>query len=395
MPASGFVPSDVHAQRFTVEHDYPVVFARGAFRDGAKELGWAIARGARSARHPVFVVLDGGLVEARPALAAELDAALRGQAGALELRGAPYVLPGGEASKNDPALVTALLARFAEAKLDRHATVIAVGGGAVLDAAGYAAATAHRGLRLLRMPSTVLSQCDGGVGVKTGINAFGAKNFLGTFTPPRAVLVDFELLSTLPLREARAGMAEAVKVALIRDARLFEWLEANADGLGRAEPALLETLVRRCAILHLEHIAKGGDPFEAGSARPLDYGHWAAHKLEMTSGHELRHGEAVAIGMLLDARYAEQRGLLATRDLDRLATLLGRLGLPSSHPALLRRAGGRLEVLAGLQDFREHLGGELSVTLLRGVGVSEEVHEMDEATVESAVDWLGELAGRR
>jgi 3-dehydroquinate synthase len=394
MPASSFAPSDVHDQRFTVAHEYPVVFVRGAFGGGARELGWAVTRGATNERHPVFLVLDGGLLAARPALTGELEAAIRAQNGALELRGAPFVLPGGEAAKNDPALVTALLARFAEAKLDRHATVVAVGGGAVLDATGYAAATAHRGLRLLRIPSTVLSQCDGGVGVKTGINAFGAKNFLGTFTPPRAVLVDFDLLSTLPLREARAGMAEAVKVALVRDAGLFEWLEANAGALGRAEPTCVEELVRRCARLHLEHIARGGDPFEAGSARPLDYGHWAAHKLELASGHELRHGEAVAIGMLLDARYAERRGLLPSSDLDRLERLLERLGLPASHPALFLRNGARLELLAGLNDFREHLGGRLSVTLLRGVGVAEEVHEMDEVGVESAVAWLGQRAGR-
>jgi 3-dehydroquinate synthase len=385
-------PSDVHHQRFTIEHHYPVVFARGAFLHGASELLWTITRGATTERHPVLVVLDGGLVSARPTLPAEVESALAPHAGVLDVRGAPLVLPGGESVKNDPTFVTTLLERFVAAKLDRHATVIAVGGGALLDAAGYAAATAHRGLRLLRLPSTVLSQCDGGVGVKTSINAFGAKNFLGTFTPPWAVLVDFDLLSSLPLREARAGMAEAVKVALIRDARLFEWLEANADGLGRAEPALVEELVRRCALLHLEHIARGGDPFEAGSARPLDYGHWAAHKLEVASGHELRHGEAVAIGMLLDARYAEQRGLLSSVDLERLSALLARLGLPGSHPSLFRRSGGRLELLAGLQDFREHLGGKLSVTLLRGIGVAEEVHEMDEAVVERAVAWLGERA---
>jgi 3-dehydroquinate synthase len=393
MTAPSFTPSDVHDQRFTVEHEYPVVFVRDAFRGDAREFGWTITRGATTGRNPVFVVVDGGLLGARPTLLSEIETSIRSHAAVLEPRGTPFVLPGGEAAKNDPALVSALLARFAEAKLDRHATVVVVGGGAVLDAAGYAAATAHRGLRLLRVPSTVLSQCDGGVGVKTGVNAFGAKNFLGTFTPPRAVLVDFELLSTLPLREARAGMAEAVKVAVIRDAGLFEWLEANADGLGRAEPALVEQLVRRCAILHLDHIARGGDPFEAGSARPLDYGHWVAHKLELMSDHELRHGEAVAIGMLLDARYAERRGLLPSADLSRLAELLRRLGLPTSHPALFRRSGPRLDVLSGLEDFREHLGGSLSVTLLRRVGAAEEVHEMDEATVEAAVTWLGDGGG--
>src|SRR5690349_18806922 len=140
MPVSGFVPSDVHAQRFTVEHEYPVVFVRGAFREGARELEWAVTRGATERQRPVFVVLDGGLLAARPALAADVETAVRSTE-TLELRGSPFVLPGGEAAKNDPALVTALLARFAEAKLDRHATVVAIGGGAVLDAAGYAAAT--------------------------------------------------------------------------------------------------------------------------------------------------------------------------------------------------------------------------------------------------------------
>jgi 3-dehydroquinate synthase len=391
--SSPFPPSDAHLQRFSVEFEYPVLFVKGAFAPDAEHVAWAISRQSPATRHPVFVVLDGGLLEARGELRAAVERYVENQR-ALELRGVPFVLPGGEASKNDPALLAALQTRFAEARLDRHATVIVVGGGAVLDAAGYAASTVHRGLRVLRVPSTVLSQCDGGVGVKTGVNAFGAKNFLGTFAPPWAVINDLALLSTLPQRDARAGMAEAIKVALIRDASLFSWLEAHADALGRAEAVAVEELVRRCAALHLSHIARGGDPFEAGSARPLDYGHWSAHKLEITSGHELRHGEAVAIGMLLDARYAERTGRLSATDLGRIADLIARLGLPTSHPALTERAGGKLTVLKGLQDFREHLGGVLSITFLRGIGQAEEVHEVDEAVVEDAVGWLAERAGR-
>jgi len=383
---------EVHHQRFSVPFEYPVLFVKGAFEPRAEELEWAITRKA-DGRHPVFVVLDAGLVAAQPALVAAVADYVRSR-GALELRGEPFLLPGGEASKNDPGLVTALHTRFAEARLDRHATVLAIGGGAVLDAAGYAASTLHRGLRLVRVPSTVLAQCDGGVGVKTGVNAFGAKNFLGTFAPPWAVVNDLALLSTLPLRDARAGMAEAVKVALIRDAPLFGWLEANADALSRAEATVLEELVRRCAALHLAHIARGGDPFEAGSARPLDYGHWSAHKLEIMSGHALRHGEAVAIGMLLDARYAERTGRLAADDLARIAALIAKLGLPTHHAALAERSGAKLRVLAGLEDFREHLGGALSVTLLRGIGRAEEVHDMDVPTVEAAIEWLAERAGQ-
>jgi 3-dehydroquinate synthase len=391
---SEFVPPDLHEQRFSVEFEYPVAFVHGAFAPENRTLVWAVTRREPMRRHPVFAVLDGGLVAARPDLPAELAGYFARHAAELEVRGEPFVLPGGEQCKNDPALIERLHAELARCHLDRQAAVVVVGGGAVLDAAGYAAATAHRGIRCVRLPSTVLAQCDGGVGVKNGINGFSAKNFSGTFAPPHAVIDDFELLSTLPLRDARAGMAEAVKVALIRDPALFEWLEANAEALSVAEPEPMSTLIRRCAALHLGHIANGGDPFEAGSARPLDYGHWSAHKLELMSEHELRHGEAVAIGMLLDARYAEQRGLLPTSELERLRALLAKLGLPLVHPVLTERRGQKLAVLAGLEDFREHLGGALSVTLLERIGRGCEVTDIDPAGVEAAIQWLVERAGQ-
>ena len=144
--------------------------------------------------------------------------------------------------------------------------------------------------------------------MKNAINAFGFKNLLGTFAPPFAVINDFAFLDILPEREKRGGMAEAVKVALIRDADFFAWLEREADALARFQPNALDTLVQRCARRHMHQIAHGGDPFETGSARPLDYGHWSAHKLEGLTRHALRHGEAVAIGVALDARYSVLAG---------------------------------------------------------------------------------------
>jgi 3-dehydroquinate synthase len=388
-----FRPTELYEQRFSVSFDYPVVFGHGVLATPDTTLAWAVAHREPERRHPVFVVLDGGLSAARPTLVKEVERYVKSHDRTLELRAPPYVLVGGEAAKNDPELVSSLLAAFVSAKLDRQAAVIVLGGGAVLDAAGYAASMTHRGVRIVRLPSTVLAQCDGGIGVKTGVNAFSTKNLFGTFAPPHAVVNDLELLGTLPLRDARAGMAEAVKVALIRDADFFGWIEANADALGRAEAEPLGALVRRCAALHLRHIAEGGDPFEMGSARPLDYGHWAAHKLEILSGHELRHGEAVAIGMLLDARYAERTGLLPAPDLERLATLLVRLGLPIYHPALAEKTGGRLAVIAGLEDFREHLGGNLTVTLLERIGRGREVSTLDESVVGNAAAWLSERGG--
>ena len=394
MPPRAIRPKDVYEQSFTVGFEYPVAFVEGALRPDEPALAWAIARREPERRHPLFFVLDGGLVGARPSLADDAQAYVERHA-ELELRAPPSVVPGGEAAKNDPGVVGALHAELVRARLDRQAAVVVIGGGAVLDAAGYAAATLHRGVRVVRLPSTVLSQCDGGVGVKNGVNAFSTKNLIGTFAPPYAVVNDLALLDTLPLRDARAGMAEAVKVALIRDAGLFDWLEANAGALARAERGLVGALVRRAAELHLSHIARAGDPFELGSARPLDYGHWAAHKLETLTRHALRHGEAVAIGIALDSRYSVEAGLLDEGSLTRICAVLETLGLPTWDDALSRRdATGGLLVLRGLEEFREHLGGELSLTMLRGLGHGVEVHQVEEAALLRALDWLRARSGR-
>ncbi len=387
-PLSGFRPTQLHEQRFSVEFDYPVVFCRGVLTPSDPTLAWCISRREPERRHPVFAVLDGGLVAVRPALGAEVERYIAAHAASLSLVAPPHVVPGGEAVKNEPALRDDLHARFAAARLDKQATLLVVGGGAVLDAVGYVGSTTHRGVRIVRIPTTVLAQNDAGVGVKTSVNAFGAKNFLGTFAPPFAVVNDVELLATLPLRDVRAGLAEAVKVALIRDADFFAWLEQNAAALREGHSAPLEHAVRRCAELHLLHIASGGDPFERGSKRPLDYGHWAAHKLETLTQHRLRHGEAVAIGMALDACYAAAKGLLAEAARDRLCALLDALGLPSFDPALSATRDGQSVILEGLREFQEHLGGALSVTLLTDVGASVEARDMDAELIASSIAWL-------
>jgi 3-dehydroquinate synthase len=385
---SGFRPSQLHEQRFSVDFEYPVVFCRGALSPSEHALAWCVSRREPERRHPLFAVLDGGLVRARPSLAQEVERYVAAHAEQLELTAAPLTLPGGEGVKNDPALIADLHARLAAARLDKQGTLLIIGGGAVLDAAGYAGSTTHRGVRVVRMPTTVLAQNDAGVGVKTSVNGFGAKNFLGTFAPPFAVINDVELLATLPLRDVRAGLAEAVKVALIRDVALFEWLEQNAARLREGEREPLEQAVRRCAELHLRHIASAGDPFERGSARPLDYGHWAAHKLETLTRHELRHGEAVSIGMALDACYAVAKGLLSEEARTRLCNLLQALGLPTYHPMLVSEASGKSVILEGLREFREHLGGALCITLLTGIGSGIEVHDMDPTLIAAAIAWL-------
>ena len=270
-----------------------------------------------------------------------------------------------------------------------------MGGGAFLDMVGFVAATTHRGVRHVRVPTTVLAQNDSGVGVKNGVNTFGVKNFVGAFAPPFAVLNDANFLRTLHPRDRIAGIAEAVKVGLIRDAVFFEWLESQVEALRACAPEAMARMIRRCAELHMRQIAHGGDPFESGSARPLDYGHWSAHKLEALTNHELRHGEAVAIGIALDSRYSVQIGMLAAGEEERIFSRAQRARLLSvASGAGAARRDGRWLVLDGLREFREHLGGELTITLLRAIGRGEEVHVMDEDEILQAIGWLQAARGR-
>ncbi|WP_438035003.1 3-dehydroquinate synthase [Sorangium sp. So ce204] len=392
----------LHLQRIAVPFEYPVYFTEGVFSPSNADLAAAIAAKEPRRRHRVLPVIDGGVAAAWPSLADDIARYVGARPDLLTLAAEPILVPGGEAAKNDGAATAALQARLDALGMDRQSFVMIVGGGAVLDMVGYAAATVHRGVRVVRIPTTVLAQADSGVGVKNGVNAFGKKNLLGTFAPPFAVLIDPRFLETLPLRDKVAGMAEAVKVALIRDARLFSWLSEHAPALASGSLAPLAQLVRRSAEIHLQHIASAGDPFEHGSARPLDFGHWAAHKLESLTKHRLRHGEAVAIGIAIDTLYAELAGMCSQATAAAVVAALEALGFTLWDDALTMtrtcergERGERLCVLDGLDEFREHLGGELTVTLLEDVGRAREVHAMEERHIVAAIARLRERAGRR
>jgi 3-dehydroquinate synthase len=380
---------EVILQKIAVPFEYPVCFTEDLFSPHNPCLLQALMRREPWRRHRLFVVIDDGVARSHPGLGNCVRQFADHHPKQLELVGSPLVIPGGEAVKNDPAASTRLHQTFDTYRLDRHAFVLVIGGGAVLDLVGYAASTMHRGLRLLRVPTTVLAQCDSGLGVKTGINAYDKKNCLGTFAPPFAVFNDGRFLESLSLRDRIAGMAEAVKVALIRDRAFFEWLTAQADQLATGDLPLVTELIRRSAQLHLDHIARSGDPFEFGTARPLDFGHWAAHKLETLTHNRLRHGEAVAIGMALDTAYSTAAGFLNPAARDQVIVLLQRLGLRLWDPACsLMGADQRPRLLDGLAEFREHLGGELTVTLLAAVGHGFEVHEMQEDFIRQSLEWL-------
>jgi 3-dehydroquinate synthase len=371
-----------HLQRIDLRFEYPVYFTRDVFAATNPVLREALTTTEPARRHRVLAVLDRGAATAWPSLAAEVVRYADAHADALALVAEPLVVDGGEPVKNDPRAVAALHVRLHDLGIDRHSFVLIVGGGAVLDMAGYAAATTHRGVRVVRVPTTVLAQADSGVGVKNGINAFGKKNFVGTFAPPWAVLNDRRFLERLTARDRIAGTAEAVKVAVLLDPTFFTWLAEHADAIAAGEAEPLAVLVERTALLHLDHITRGGDPFELGSARPLDFGHWAAHKLEALTENRLRHGEAVALGMAIDALYSARTGLSDAGTAEAVLALLTRLGFRLWDDALdLPGADGCPRLLEGLREFQEHLGGELTVTLLRGVGRRVEVHEIDPALV--------------
>ncbi len=348
---------------------------------------------ADATQSKVLVVLEDSLAQALPGLETRIERYFSAHARLLQLVRPPLFVCGGENAKNSLTLVTDILSQIDRHHIDRHSYVIAVGGGALLDVAGFAATTAHRGLRFVRIPTTTLSQADSGIGVKNGINAFGKKNFIGTFAPPHAVINDFNLLTTLEPRDKRAGYVEAVKVACIRDRAFFEEIEREADKLAAFEPAAMKQLIHRCAELHLDHIATSGDPFETGSARPLDFGHWSAHKLEQLSDFQICHGEAVAVGIALDVLYSRNIGLLEAESAERILKLLERLGFKLFADELLSAdAGNHLLILNGLEEFREHLGGELTITLLLEIGRGAEIHVVNTPKV---IEAIYELQRRR
>ncbi len=376
-------------QSFQVGFDYPVVFSAGVFDAGVEVLAETLDRLGEKRRHRAAVFVDSGVAEHQPELMARIEEWFAARGEQFELVTLPRVVPGGEAMKNDYRLLMEVVDTLLEYRMCRHSFVIAIGGGAVLDAIGFGAAIVHRGLRMVRMPSTTLAQNDAGIGVKNAMNLHGGKNTIGVFHPPFAVINDASLLATQSFEDWIAGASEAYKVALIKDQAFLDALVELAPKLRERDEPAMAILIRRCAELHLEHIRTSGDPFELGRARPLDFGHWAAHKLESMTAYALGHGSAVAIGIAIDLLYAAHKGWVSNEECERVLNAMHESGLPLWHDVIDRRLGdGTREVLAGLEDFREHLGGELCVTFPNGLGRSQEVHEVELVLVDEMCDLL-------
>ncbi len=389
-------PIDCHEQKFSVSFDYPVYFSRDIFHPENDLLASVVDRKKELRRHRIKVFIDSGIVSSHKAFPEKVEFYMESRSDRLGMEGPVQIVPGGARAKSAWDLVRRTMGTLAEGHLCRQSYVLAIGGGSVLDMVGLAASLVHRGLRLIRMPSTVLGQNDAGVGVKNGIDDHGMKNFAGTFSPPFAVLNDFTLLRTLPFEHWIGGIAEAFKVAIIKDGDFFRFLRSNAEKFRDRNEAAMETAIRRCAVLHLEHIRANGDPFEFGSARPLDFGHWSAHRLEVLSNHRIGHGQAVAMGIALDSCYAALKGFIPSEERDGILDALEKTGLPVWDPLVEEKGPeGKLHLLKGLDDFREHLGGDMNVTLPAPIGRKIEVHQMDPATLFEAVSYLKKRAGSK
>lgn len=373
-----------------ITFEHRIAFTHGAFDSKNLTLTDLIAEsGELGGTAKVLVLLDSGVAEGNPKLAQQIQQYCEIHSSQINLVSEPMILTGGESCKNDWSLVEKIWQAVEYFKICRHSYIIAIGGGAFIDLAGFAAATAHRGIRLVRMPTTTLSQGDGGVGVKNGVNFFGKKNWVGTFSVPFAVVNDLDFLQSLPHRACRDGIIEAIKVALIRDADFYHYLLEHAHELGRLETEPLEVAIRRSAENHIDHIASSGDPFEYGSARPLDFGHWIAHKLEQLSEFQVSHGEAVAVGMAVDLLYSVEIGLLDPATAEEILKLIETVGFNLWSKFLDDNPDGdKPAVLAGLEEFREHLGGKLTITLVPKIGTKLEVNEMDESAILAAMQKL-------
>ncbi|MDC0088235.1 3-dehydroquinate synthase [Akkermansiaceae bacterium] len=361
-----------------------VRFTRDAFKLNNRLLADILETKGHS---KIIVFIDRGVAEAFP----DLETTINDYLDSIEnlTSCGSIIQTGGEECKKNKETLQEAWDIIEEKGIDRHSYILCIGGGAYLDVIGMAAATAHRGIRFVRLPTTTLSQDDSGVGVKNGINAYGKKNFLGTFAIPYAVVNDFSFIHQQPEEERRAGLIEAVKVALVKDSTFFTWIEDQVHQLATLEPATLEQAVERSALLHAQHIAYGGDPFEAGSSRPLDFGHWSAHKIEQLTNFAVSHAEAVSIGIALDTVYAWKANILDQSSAERILNVIKTLRLPQWHSCLEELTeDGTPAVIQGLQEFREHLGGELTILLLSNIGTGENFHSMDSSLLNESISWL-------
>jgi 3-dehydroquinate synthase len=287
-------------------------------------------------------------------------------------------IPAGELSKS-LAQLGELFDRFAEIRLGRRDVLLTFGGGVVGDLGGFAAATWHRGIRYLQIPTTLEAAVDASIGGKTGINHAGGKNLIGAFHQPSAVLIDTDFFATLGLRDLAAGLAESIKHAALTSAAFLDWHEQHADAILARDPATLAELVARNCEIKADVVCR--DEREADVRRILNYGHTIGHAIEHLLAFELRHGECVGLGMLVENEIAHRRGLLPRSEADRVRAVLARFGLPLKLPQTLDAAA----VLEACRSDKKAQAGHVPFALIAGIGQPQIASEIDAADVKAAL----------
>jgi 3-dehydroquinate synthase len=290
------------------------------------------------------------------------------------------VVPAGEQSKS-LGQVESLYDELLRVRADRHTLIVALGGGVIGDLAGFVAATYSRGLPLLMVPTTLLAQVDSAVGGKVGVNHPRAKNIIGAFHQPIGVWIDTDHLATLPPRELRCGIAEVVKYGVILDANFFAELERDVDRIVARENRALRSIIARSCELKADVVSRD-EREETGLRAVLNFGHTIGHAIEAVAGYggAYQHGEAVAVGMVAEARLARRLGWVDVDVVERIIALLARFGLPTTAPGLdpdrLIEAMGR---------DKKNQGGRLRFVLPRRIGFVELTDAATEADVRAAL----------
>jgi 3-dehydroquinate synthase len=359
----------------TASRSYEVLVKRGLLREAAQTVERAVRQCTR-----ICVVTSRPI---RKHWGKTLDKGLKGISGKPHF----FEMPDGERAKRLSNLEK-LAEKLVEDGADRHSVLIALGGGVVGDVGGFLASVFMRGIPVVQVPTTLVAQVDSAIGGKTGVNLTNGKNLLGTFHQPVCVLVDPDVLSTLPEREYRSGLFEAMKYGVIRNLQIFEMMERQREGLLARDGDLLEQLIADC--IRVKAAVVSSDERESGERRILNFGHTIGHALEAETGYKsLLHGEAVGWGMIAAAAIGQETGVSDKDTGQRIRDLVTAYGpLPK-----LKVKPGR--ILKRLMSDKKTVGGVPHFVLARRVGEVEIVNTVPKRAILKAVEDLNKFESRK
>lgn len=354
---------EVHLPAEVRERSYPILIGPGLLDDGATLRSWVGGR-------EVFIITN---TTVAPHYLARIEAAFT------DYRLSTLVLEDGERHKHLGTL-DRIIGTLLEQRHSRTTTLLALGGGVIGDMTGFAAASYQRGVDFIQVPTTLLAQVDSSIGGKTAVNHALGKNMIGAFHQPRGVLIDTEVLSTLPPRELAAGLAEVIKYGCIRDAQFFAWLEANMPALLAGNADTLSAAILCSCETKADVVAL--DERESGLRAILNYGHTFGHAIETHTGYESwLHGEAVAVGMVIAAELSSALGMLPARDAARIKALVKAAGLPTAPPSDL----GVRAFLGHMAVDKKVVNGRLRLVVLDGLGAAVVRSDIDEDVIVSTL----------